>query len=182
MKDTGIVRRIDELGRIVIPKEIRRTLRLGVGTQMEIYTSPEGNLVLKKYSSVNEIISFAESFCNSLATTTEKGVFVTDTDYVLSCANISKKEYLNKPISSAIEKLLNERKSYILNVAENATTNAVVENDESTYSSQIIVPIIASSDVVGAIIMVANETDNAFNAADVKVVQTVALLFSSILE
>lgn len=182
MKNTGIVRRIDELGRIVIPKEIRKTLRLSEGTQMEIYTTEAGELVLKKFSLISEIKDYAESFCSSLALTTQQPVLVCDMDYILACSNISKKEYLHKQISTDIEKLIKERKSYILNVGENATTYSIVLNDKFKYISQIIVPVVVNSDIVGAIIMFSTEVNALYNTSDVKVVQTVANLFASILE
>lgn len=182
MKDTGIVRRIDELGRIVIPKEIRKTLRLNEGTQMEIYTTSSGELVFKKFSIISEIKDYSDSFCASLSVTTQKGIVICDTDTILSCGNVSKKDYLNKQISSELEKIITERKSYILNVSENATTYAIIHNDKNNYTSQIIVPIIVNSDIVGAIVMLSGEDNSLFNTCDVKVVQTVANLFAAILE
>ncbi len=181
MKDTGIVRRIDELGRIVIPKEMRRVLRLNVGTQMEIYTNEQGELILRKFSAVNEMKDFATIASQALSDG-ERGVLVCDTDMVLSCHNISKKDYLNKPISADLEKLMFDRKNYLLNIAESTTTYPLVSGDKSTYSSQIVVPIIVSSDVVGAIVVVQTNKTEPFVATDVKVVSTVANLLANLLE
>lgn len=182
MKDTGIIRRIDELGRIVIPKEMRKTLRLNVGTQMEIYTNPTGELILKKYSAISDIKDYAQIFCQALAEGGEKGVLICDTDTVLACNNVSKKDYLNKAISLDLEKLIFERKNYLLNVNENATTYPLVENDKTTYYSQIIVPIIVSSDIVGAIVLLSSNKDLIFTTNDVKIVQTVANILNKMLE
>lgn len=182
MKDTGIVRRIDELGRIVIPKEIRKTLRLNEGTQMEIYTTNEGELVFKKFSIISEIKDYSEIFCTSLSSTSQKSVIICDTDTVLSCGNAPKKDYLHKPISEELEKIIADRKSYILNVSENSTTYPITLNDKNNYTSQIVVPIIVNSDIVGAIIMFSTSEGEPFNTCDVKVVQSVSNLFAAVLE
>lgn len=181
MKNTGIVRRIDELGRIVIPKEIRKTLRLHVGTQMEIYTTEENALVLKKHSAISEIKNYADVFCVSLANSFEEGVLVCDLDKVISVSNASKKEYLGKSIASSFEKLLLSKKSYILNKSEKSVMESILPNDSEEYYSQIIVPVISQSDVVGGVVLFSKKENKEFLNTDAKTLQAVANIFSEML-
>ena len=91
MKATGIVRRIDDLGRIVVPKEIRRTLRIREGDALEIFTDREGEIILKKYSPLGEMGNFADQYAESLAQTLGYLVCITDTDQVIAAAGPGKK-------------------------------------------------------------------------------------------
>ena len=106
MKATGIVRRIDDLGRVVIPKEIRRTLRLREGTPLEIFTDREGEIILKKYSPMAELSTFARQYAESLAQSTGLAVCVTDRDQVIAVAGGLKKELLQKSISKPLEQMI----------------------------------------------------------------------------
>lgn len=181
MKNTGIVRRIDELGRIVIPKELRKVLRLYVGSQLEIYTTENNELVLKKHSAISEIKNYADLFCKSLADSFEQTVVICDTDKILSVANGAKKDYLNKKISHNIDNVLFSKKSYILNASDGGAIGPVYENDNSEYSAQIIVPILSNYDVIGGIVIVSKNKDFSFQNTDAKTVQTVVNILSSIL-
>ena len=109
MKATGIVRRIDDLGRVVIPKEIRRTLRLREGTPLEIFTDREGEIILKKYSPMMELNTFASQYADAMAQATGYMVCVTDRDQVIAAAGGAKKELLQKPISKQLEHVIQER-------------------------------------------------------------------------
>ena len=111
MKATGIVRRIDDLGRIVVPKEIRRTLRLREGTPLEIFTDREGEIILKKYSPMVELTAFASQYAEAMAQSTGLMVCITDRDQVIAVAGGPKKELLQKNISRQLEQLINERQS-----------------------------------------------------------------------
>ena len=106
MKATGIVRRIDDLGRVVIPKEIRRTMRIREGDPLEIYTDREGGVILKKYSPINELNEFAGEFIESAHSVLGEAAVVTDTDQVVAVSGIPKKGYLEKRISPDIEKII----------------------------------------------------------------------------
>lgn len=112
MKATGIVRRIDELGRIVVPKEIRRTLRIREGDPLEVYTDREGEIILKKYSPVGELANFAAQYAKVLAETTGKLVCITDMDHVIAAAGNGKKAYENQPITGELESLIAGRQDY----------------------------------------------------------------------
>ena len=103
MKATGIVRRIDDLGRVVIPKEIRRTLRIREGDPLEIYTDPEGEVIFKKYSPVGEMSPFAAQYAEVLSKTASLPTVICDTDHVIAAAGVSKKEYLERRVTPALE-------------------------------------------------------------------------------
>ena len=111
MKATGIVRRIDDLGRIVVPKEIRRTLRIREGDPLEIFTDRDGEIVLKKYSPIGELSQFAGEYAESLAQTTGHLVLITDCDHVVTASGQGRKEFEGKPISRQLEEVISERKS-----------------------------------------------------------------------
>ena len=115
MKATGIVRRIDDLGRVVIPKEIRRTMRIREGSPLEIYTGVGGEVIFKKYSPIGELASFAGQYAETLAKTCGLSVAICDRDAVISCAGISKKEYHDKPISKELEEIIESRSLYVHN-------------------------------------------------------------------
>ena len=120
MTATGIVRRIDDLGRIVVPKEIRRTLRIREGDPLEIFTNREGEIMLKKYSPIGELREFAESYAESLSQTTGELVCITDRDYVVAAAGPKKREYDGKPLTRELETLIERRGSLQVSSEENA--------------------------------------------------------------
>lgn len=174
MKDTGIVRRIDELGRIVIPKEIRRTMRLKEGTPVQIFINEDGELTLTKYSPVVDITEFAQTFCDVVCATLDINIVVFDKDNVVA-ASSKLKNFLGKQISTVLEDVLEERKSYLLNSSDGSKLIKIFSADENTYKSQIIVPILANSDIVGGIVALSfeNEATN-FTMDNVKTLQTIA--------
>ena len=112
MKATGIVRRIDDLGRVVIPKEIRRTMRIREGDPLEIYTSREGEVIFKKYSLIGGLEDFAAQFCDTLNRSTNFTAAVTDRDSIIAIAGNGKRELLGKPISSQLEEIMEQRGIY----------------------------------------------------------------------
>ena len=108
MKATGVVRRIDDLGRIVIPKEIRKTLRIKEGDPLEIFTDKEGEIILKKYSPIGELSEFATGYAETLAKTTGHIACITDKDTVIAVSGGSKKEFLEQDLSQELEQLLED--------------------------------------------------------------------------
>ena len=112
MKATGVVRRIDDLGRIVIPKEIRRTLRIREGDPLEIFTDKEGEIILKKYSPIGELSEFASQYAETLAKTTGHIACISDKDTIIAVAGAPKKEYLEKSISNEVERIMEEKIKY----------------------------------------------------------------------
>ncbi len=114
MKATGIVRRIDDLGRVVIPKEIRRTMRIREGDPLEIYTDADGEVIFKKYSPVGELSSIAKQYAEVLFRGTNLPVIITDRDRVISCAGLPKKEAVDRRVTSALEEIIESRTNYIM--------------------------------------------------------------------
>ena len=149
MKATGVVRRIDELGRIVIPKEIRRTLKIKEGTPLEIYSGDNGELLLKKYSPLLEISDFAKEVTESIYLATDCSVLVTNMEKVISASGASKSSYINKNIDSGIEKVINGRKAMFFN----SNTINTLFFDMSEQFNFAICPVLNAGDVFGSIII-----------------------------
>ncbi|MBQ9104043.1 MAG: AbrB/MazE/SpoVT family DNA-binding domain-containing protein [Clostridia bacterium] len=180
MRETGIVRRIDELGRVVIPKEIRKTLRIKEGDPLEIFTDKE-ELVLKKYSPVLSVMEFAGGVAESISKLTEKTCVITDTDNVIFVSG-GKKEMLGKNLSGEIDKVMKERKSVVVSSSDGGKTIPVIENSFDEPVSQIIVPIIASGDVFGSVILSGDDKQEKLSDVDIKMVRLGAMFLAKQLE
>ncbi|MCR5737779.1 MAG: stage V sporulation protein T [Eubacterium sp.] len=156
MKATGIVRRIDDLGRIVVPKEIRRTLRVREGDPMEIYTNHQGEIILKKYSPIGEIDSFAKQYAESLAQVSGYKIVISDRDQIIAVAGGAKKNLLGKDISQELEQLMSERD--VLTTAGGVSKSiAVAEGEDAPKGGQVIYPIICEGDIIGSVVIIAKE-------------------------
>jgi AbrB family transcriptional regulator (stage V sporulation protein T) len=174
LKATGIVRRIDDLGRVVIPKEIRRTLRIREGDPLEIFTDRQGEVILKKYSPIGELNEFATEYAESLNESIDVITVITDRDNVVAIAGGSKKEYLDKRISKDLEMVIEKREVAVFNEADKLVTITIEESDMRKYSSQIIVPIVAHGDPIGSVILLSKETDRIMGELETKIAQTAA--------
>ena len=163
MKATGIVRRIDELGRVVIPKEIRRTLRIKEGDPLEIFTDRD-ELMLKKYSPI---------------ATLEKFSVICDTDGVLHAYGEKKREFDGKTLSQEMEKILRERRSYIANVSEGGKILPLTNTEEEGITAQIIVPIVSNGDCLGAVAIMTDVQGAKLDAGDVKLARLTAEILAS---
>ncbi len=152
MKATGIVRRIDDLGRVVVPKEIRRTLRIREGDPLEIFTDREGEIILKKYSPIGELSQFAGQYAEAMAQTTGHLVCITDRDHVIAASGSGKREFEGKPISRALDELIEDRRTHVASQGENKFIKITMD-DEGTYVSQAISTIICEGDAIGAVIL-----------------------------
>ena len=169
MKATGIVRRIDELGRVVIPKEIRRTLRIKDGDSLEIFIDRE-ELMLKKYSPMQSLEKFAGGSVKSLHELSGFTAVICDSNEVLFADGKLKKEVHGKKITMQCEKLLQDRKTYLANVVDGGDILPLLDGVESAITAQFVVPIVANSDCLGAVLLLSNEKDlkieyNAINLA-----------------
>lgn len=151
MKATGIVRRIDDLGRVVIPKEIRRTLRIREGDPLEIFTDRQGEVILKKYSPIGELGTFAKEYAEALAQGTGHVICICDRDQVIAASGGMKKETVGKSISGDLEALISERKNIIISREEGYVK--LTQSDEEEGSGQVIWPIISEGDAIGAVIL-----------------------------
>ncbi len=154
MKATGIVRRIDDLGRVVIPKEIRRTLKIREGEALEIFTSDNGEVVFKKYSPVGETAEAAAKLCESIWRTTSVPVVVCDRDRIIAAAGPGRRELLERPVSPELERTMAERKAY--RMGSGARINA--SGDRPGHYVLAAVPIISDGDVTGCVAFVGDET------------------------
>lgn len=174
MKATGIVRRIDELGRVVIPKEIRRTLRIREGDPLEIFTDREGGVILKKYSPIGEMSEFAKQFCEGLSRTVGHIALISDRDAILALSGGSKKEYLDRVLSKEMEELMKERKH--TQTKNNRTTLPITkdEDDGSEYHSQTLVPIISDGEPIGLVMLLDKEENSEMGDTELKVCQVAA--------
>lgn len=180
MKATGVVRRIDDLGRIVIPKEIRRTLHIKEGDPLEIFTDKEGEIILKKYSPIGELSEFATGYAETLSKTTGHIACITDKDTVIAVSGGSKKEYLEQALSPELEKVM-ENKEIYTSKANNEIALPITQNDnkERRYNSQVIYPIISDGDVIGSVILLSKEQNTKMGDTELKVVQSAAGFLSS---
>lgn len=157
MKATGIVRRIDDLGRVVVPKEIRRTLRIREGDPLEIFTDREGEIILKKYSPIGELSLFAKQYADSLAQSTGLIVCIADRDQIIAATGSAKKEMLDKPVSKQLEHLMTERES-LMTGRDGKNMIPVVSGQQEEYTGEVIQPIICEGDVIGAVIILSKES------------------------
>lgn len=148
MKATGIVRRIDDLGRVVIPKEIRRTMRIREGDPLEIYTASEGTVILKKYSPISELGTFALEYAEALYETLGTPCCISDRDEVIATAGASKKEYQNRRLSMTAEELMLQRKTIVEKIE---TALEIVPGQFEQIKSYAVAPIFSNGDVIGAI-------------------------------
>ena len=176
MKATGIVRRIDDLGRVVIPKEIRRTLRIREGDPLEIFTDREGEVILKKYSPIGELSEFAREYVESLSDTLGYVACISDKDAIVAVSGGAKKEFKDKSISPQLEQIMESRRTMIANRGNNEELQAVVANmeDMDRYSAQVIAPIISAGDPIGSVVLLAKDTDASMGDLEVKIAETAA--------
>ena len=149
MKATGIVRRIDDLGRVVIPKEIRRTMRIREGDPLEIYTDREGEVIFKKYSPIGEMTSFAGEYAETLYKTCNLEILICDRDAVIAVAGVSKKEYMDKALSPELEEIMQGRSMYRHSL-DDPKHIYPVSNSEGAHIS-CAMPIISEGDVIGCV-------------------------------
>lgn len=173
MKATGIVRRIDELGRVVIPKEIRRTLRIHEGSPLEIFTDHDGGIILKKYSPVSELAGFANEFTAALHQMFGMNALISDKDMVVSCAGPGRREYGEQRITEEVERAILARTAVTQHAADGAVLR-IVDRVEKPPRALLLVPIIAQGDAIGAVILFSTEEHVTIGEAELKTCQTIA--------
>ncbi|WP_290770912.1 stage V sporulation T C-terminal domain-containing protein [Anaerofustis sp.] len=153
MKATGIVRRIDDLGRVVIPKEIRRTLRIREGDPLEIYTDSKGEVILKKYSMVGELSNFAQEYVDSLSLSAKVTSVICDRENIVAASSGDKKELMDKKISKELDRLISKRQ---LVTSLNGDYD-IVNDKKSEHVYEVISPIVANGDPIGAILLLSKD-------------------------
>ena len=152
MKSTGVIRRIDDLGRIVIPKEIRKNLRIKEGDNLEVFIDNE-DVILKKYSMMNKINDLSQELTDAIYTFTKHNVFITDTDLIIAGSGKLKKDYINKPISNFIEKSIKRRDK----ILENHFKELNFIGSEELECSYILSTILVNGEAVGMIVIISEE-------------------------
>lgn len=172
MKATGIVRRIDDLGRVVIPKEIRRTLRIREGDPLEIFTDREGEIILKKYSPIGELGTLAKLYAESLSQTLGCTVCITDMDQVVAASGSGRKELQDQYITKETEKILQDRSRVLSRSDRPGFVRITSEMGE--YCDQAICPIICEGDVIGSVILLNRDERKKFGELEQKVSQSAA--------
>lgn len=177
MKATGIVRRIDELGRIVVPKEIRRTLRIREGDPLEVYTDREGEIILKKYSPVGELSNFATQYAKVLSETTGKLVCICDKDHMIAAYGAGKKNFENRPITQQLERVIDQRSDF--STRQRGVSIPIVEGDEMEYQGQVISVVNVHGDALGAVILLGHDE---MTEMDETLVRTTSEFLGSIME
>lgn len=172
MKATGIVRRIDNLGRIVIPKEIRRTMHIREADPLEIFTDAEGQLILKKYSPIGEMAPFAKQYAENLAQVSGRVALIADRDQFIAASG-GYKQLWGKAVSRQLDEKVNNRETL---VASRGDRNFIPISDEAggEYQHEIIAPIICEGDVIGSVVLLENENRNKMGEVEKKLVQSAA--------
>lgn len=169
LKATGIVRRIDDLGRVVIPKEIRRTLRIREGDPLEIFVDRDGEVILKKYSPIGELGDFAKEYAESMADATGHIAMIADRDIIIAVAGGSKKDFLDKPISEEIESSMEDRRTITNPTAGEYT---LVRDRPERFGACVIAPIISAGDPIGAVILANREESTKMGDLEQKLAET----------
>lgn len=172
MKATGIVRRIDDLGRVVIPKEIRRTLRIRESDPLEIFTDREGEIILKKYSPIGEMSTFARQYAESLAQVSGHTAMVSDRDQFIAVSG-GYKGLLNKSISKQLEDKITNRESVMATRGERSFI-PVCEDGGEEYQHEAIAPIICEGDVIGAVILLEDDNKGKMGEVEQKLILSAA--------
>ena len=179
MKATGIVRRIDDLGRVVIPKEIRRTMRIREGDPLEIFTDKEGELIFKKYSPIGELGDFAAQICDSLRKTTDGIAAVCDRDGVIAVAGGAKKELLEKPLSAQLHEIMEGRRVFR---HQSGGSSVPVSGEDGSFCLSVAAPVLAEGDVLGCVLFVSPRGSLPATEVEYKLAQTAALFLGKQME
>ena len=177
MKATGIVRRIDDLGRVVIPKEIRRTMRIREGDPLEIFTGPNEEVVFKKYSPVGEMGTFATQYADVMSRACGLPVLICDRDHVIAVAGESKKEYLERRLTAQLEQAMEERQVV---TSGSGSKLFVVEGRERPVG--VMAPILAAGDIIGCVCMLCAENGTPPNDSDRQLAQVAAAFLGKQME
>lgn len=179
MKATGIVRRIDDLGRVVIPKEIRRTLHIKESDPLEIFTDKDGAVIFKKYSPMGELSDFASQICESLNKTTSGLAAVCDRDTILTVSGSGKRELQEKTISAELEQVLESRRLYQPEAGQKGIP--VLAGDDK-YRVAVAAPILSEGDVLGGVLFLTEKDGQNVGEVELKLAQTVSMFLGKQME
>lgn len=171
----------DDLGRVVVPKEIRKTLRIREGDPLEIFTDREGEIILKKYSPMGEMSAFAKQYANSLAGVLGCTVCISDQDQIVAVAGVGKKELQDRHVSKQLENLMETRSQQMASAGERQYIKLTKDGEED-YANQVIVPIISDSDVIGSVALLDKNDKKKFGETEQKLADCAANFLGSQME
>ncbi len=176
MKATGIVRRIDELGRIVIPIEIRRSMNIREGDPLEIFVDREGEVILKKYSAIAELGDFAQGIVESLNESTGTLALLTDRDEVVAVAGGPAREFVGKRIGPIVLKAMDDRHTLHFTSKDHRHPGSAIGEDAErcVFTSEIIAPIVVGGDPLGTVIVASREAGREMTDLEAKLAETAA--------
>ncbi|GAB6138985.1 stage V sporulation protein T [Halanaerobaculum tunisiense] len=174
MKATGIVRRIDDLGRVVIPKEIRRTMRIREGEPLEIFVDRDGEVILKKYSPIGELGEFAQEYVDSLAEVTGHIACVLDRDAVVAVAGTTKNKYIDKPASDLAIETMDQQEIKVINEETDEIFCGGIYDEDASFTAQILVPIISQEESIGIVALASQESGTTMGDLEIKLADTAA--------
>jgi AbrB family transcriptional regulator (stage V sporulation protein T) len=177
VKATGIVRRIDDLGRVVIPKEIRRTLKIREGDPLQIFVDRDGEVILKRYSPIGELGDFAKEYADSLYESLGHISCIADRDMIIAVSGAPKKEFLNKTVGPAVEKAMEERRTLKIDKPgqQKEFMSCLADDEEDCkFTVEVIAPIISGGDPIGAVILCSREPSAKMGEMEVKLAETAA--------
>ena len=163
MKATGIVRRIDDLGRVVIPKEIRRTMRIREGDPLEIYTEKDGGVIFRKYSPMGDLQEFAAQMCEAIGSATGRIAAVSDRDSIIALHGAPKRELMDKPNSPDLERLMEQRRNYLYRAGE---TPIFAADGLDKYPLGAAAPILSQGDLMGCVMLLLGDGDGPLQESD----------------
>lgn len=172
MKATGIVRRIDDLGRVVVPKEIRRTLKIREGDPMEIFTEKDGEIILRKYSPIGEMSEHAKQYADTLAHTSGHIVIITDKNSIVAVSGAGKKDAIGKAITKELYGIIENRNVYITGKGDKRPVK--IWDGMDTLSGQVIAPIISEGDIMGAVIIIGKDENGIMGDVEHKLAASAA--------
>ena len=178
MKATGIVRRIDDLGRVVIPKEIRRTMRIREGDPLEIYTDRDGGVIFKKYSPVNELGDFASQYAETLFKTSGYPVCITDKDSIIASAGVAKRDLYEKPVSNEMEKVMEEKTAFVCTDSKKVP----ITDHYEKYTAGVISPIISDGDVLGNVVVMRSGEKDKMTDVELKLASAASMFLAKQME
>ncbi len=178
LKATGVVRRIDDLGRVVIPKEIRRNLRIREGDSLEIYVDNAGDVILKKYSPVEDLSEFSQQYADALYMAIQKDIIICDRDTIVAATANLKKKYVQKKVGEQLEKFMNNRTAKI----ERENVEIEVSEDKKEHHDYVVQPILSNGDCVGAVLVIGTDNNKDITEIDVTSAKTCASFIGKYLE
>ena len=179
MKATGIVRRIDDLGRVVIPKEIRRTMRIREGDPLEIYTDRDGEVIFKKYSPIGELSAFAGQYAEAVSRTGGFPVLITDRDAVIAVHGAPKKEYADRSLSEELEEIMENRTPFTCRERAERPIPAISGGEAEAI---VAAPILSEGDIIGSVVILKNGSGAQAGEVEIKLAQAAASFLGKQLE